>query len=54
MTTRIKTKSEFSDKMEMATKLQSLIKSKKATEQNKDVFLVLISELKEFSHKQLN
>tara|TARA_R110000737_G_C14550473_1_gene480566 strand:- start:239 stop:400 length:162 start_codon:yes stop_codon:yes gene_type:complete len=51
MTTRIKTKSEFNEKMEIALNLQSLIKSKKSTKQNVTVFLVLMSELKEFAPK---
>ena len=51
MKTRIKTRSEFNEKIEMALNLQSLIKSNKATKQNKNVFLVLMSELKEFSSK---
>lgn len=46
---RIKSKSEFNDKMEMALNIQSLIKNKKATKQNVNVFLVLMSELKEYS-----
>ena len=48
---RIKSKKEFSEKMNIAINIQSLIKSNKATKQNEDVYLVLMSELKEYSNK---
>jgi hypothetical protein len=48
---RIKSELEFKEKMQIALKLQTLIKSKKANKQNEDVFLVLMSELKEYSLK---
>ena len=48
MTTRIKTVKQFSEKIDIAMSIQSLIKSGKATEQDASIYKVLMSEIIEF------
>jgi hypothetical protein len=51
MTTRIKSVKQFSEKIDMAMSIQSLIKSGKATEQDASIYNVLMSEIREFKAK---
>ena len=53
MTTRIKTVNQFSEKIDIAMSLQSLIKSGKATKQDASIYNVLMTDIREFK-KQLN
>ena len=53
MKTRIKTVNQFSEKIDMAMSIQSLIKSGKATKQDASIYNVLMSEIRGFK-KQLN
>lgn len=53
METRIKTVNQFSEKIDMAMSIQSLIKSGKATKQDASIYNVLMSEIREFKN-QLN
>ena len=48
MTARIKTIKQFSEKIDMAMSIQSLIKSGEATVQNASIYKVLMSEIMEF------
>jgi uncharacterized protein YqeY len=48
MKTRIRSKAEFVEKVNMAIELQERIKEKEATVNDENVFLVLMSEIKEF------
>ena len=47
------TVNQFSEKIDMAMSIQSLIKSGKATKQDASIYNVLMSEIREFK-KQLN
>ena len=53
MKTRIKTVNQFSEKIDMAMSIQSLINSGKATNQDASIYNVLMSEIIEFKN-QLN
>ena len=50
MKTRINSKKEFVEKFYIAEQIQQLIKSKKATKNHINTFLVLMSELKQFKN----
>ena len=53
MKTRIKTVNQFSEKIDMAMSIQSLINSGNATKQDASIYNVLMSEIREFKN-QLN
>ena len=49
MKTRIRSKAEFVDKVDMAKQIQKLVHNNESTPQQETIYLVLMDELREFS-----